>query len=342
MTSNYYNQRPKDQDALKKILDSSRPTRLEKKQEQMREVINKTTHNMFSNHWKNHIPVYGWTNMNYPNSIKPSLVKKYEEKKEKLISEREQRKKLEDIEYEESQQEKLALAKKVFGKKNYRVNPSIVNKHITDKNDVLVDPYNNPSEQFLIKNNTSQNYYRNIIKQIEENKVNFVKNKDVPFNYYLQASIPKKMVNELGFKNSIGILSTNTYEKKQMWIEAKFSYGTKYCTIFPKRILIGDKPNGLYSKEMKKIGDISFEEELLENEVTRNLKRWTPDNITNESLKDFLSSEVKILNLQNHYWLSQDLISKLGRLASNLVELNLRNLDFENSSLAMILSNTPR
>ena len=81
MTSNYYNQRPKDQDALKKILDSSRPTRLEKKQEQMREVINKTTHNMFSNHWKNHIPVYGWTNMNYPNSIKPSLVKNMKKKK---------------------------------------------------------------------------------------------------------------------------------------------------------------------------------------------------------------------------------------------------------------------
>ena len=137
-------------------------------------------------------------------------------------------------------------------------------------------------------------------------------------------------------------MTTNTHEKKQDWIEAKFAYETKYCTIFPKRIFCGDKPTKDFSRPMKKIGDISFEDEPYEPENIKALKRWTSDNLTNESLKEFLNENVKILNIENHYWLSQDLVSKLGRLAENLIELNLRNLDIINSSLEMILTHTKR
>lgn len=325
-------------DQMDAILNNNKPSKLEIKLENMKQVIHKSTQNQFINHWKNHVPTFGWTSMNYPNSIRPSLVKKYEDKRDKFLQEEEERKIKEKIELEDNSDKKMP--KKLYGKKNFRIPPDQVNKEVYEENQGLVDPIINPSEKFLVKKNDNLLYYRNMFKKLEDKKSNFIKDTTVPYNYNLPASIQKKLVNELGYKNSLAILSTNTHEKKQDWIEAKFSYDTKYCTIFPKRIFLGEKPSTEFSKPMKRIGDISFEEEVYEPENVTHLKRWTPDNITNESIKDFLSSEVKILNIENHYWLSQDVISKIGRLAINLVDLNLRNLEILNPSLEMILKNT--
>lgn len=336
MTSSNFYQNKNQTDLYDSILKNNKPSKLEIKLENMREVIHKTTQNLYINHWKNHIPVYGWTKMNYPNSIKPSLVRKYESQQkqfQELLNEQK-------LKFEKEKEELQQLPKKQ-GKKQYRINPEIVNLEVYNENVLLVDAENNPSEKFLIKKNDNLLYYRNIFKKIEEKKANFLSDNNIPYNYNKQeGTMVKKLVNELGYKNSIAVLSTNTHLKKQEWMEAKFSYETKYCTIFPKRILVGDKPTNDFSKPMKKIGDISFEEEVYEPENVKNLKRWTADNLNNESLKDFLSEEVKILNIENHYWISQDVLSKLGRLAGNLIELNLRNLDIINESLDMILSHS--
>ena len=49
--------------------------------------------------------------------------------------------------------------------------------------------------------------------------------------------------------------------------------------------------------------------------------------LTEESLKKYLNHESQSLNLDSHYWLKNSFVSKLGRMAPNLVELSLRRLD---------------
>ena len=83
-------------------------------------------------------------------------------------------------------------------------------------------------------------------------------------------------------------------------------------------MVLGSEPDKYFSKKVKKIGDISFEEETNESEKIKNLKRLPADNLTEESLKTNLSSDVTLLRLENHYWISKDILSKLGRMATNL------------------------
>ena len=92
----------------------------------------------------------------------------------------------------------------------------------------------------------------------------------------------------------------------------------KYCTLYPKHLVLGPEPDKNFSKKVKKIGDISFEEETNESEKVKNLKRLAPDNLNEESLKTNLNSDAIILRLENHYWISKDILSKLGRMANNL------------------------
>ena len=51
-----------------------------KKLESMKEIIHKVVSKVASDNWRKHIPVYGWTKMNYPSTIQPSLLEKYKEK----------------------------------------------------------------------------------------------------------------------------------------------------------------------------------------------------------------------------------------------------------------------
>ncbi len=57
-----------------------------------------------------------------------------------------------------------------------------------------------------------------------------------------------------------------------------------------------------------------------------NLKRMPKRILTEENLVAVLSHETEKLNLENHYWLSTRLISKIGMMAPNLKELSLRRM----------------
>ena len=95
-------------------------------------------------------------------------------------------------------------------------------------------------------------------------------------------------------------------------VDKNFFFSTRYCTIFPKHLVLGSEPDKNFSRKVKKIGDISFEEETIESEKIRNLKRLPADNLTEESLKSNLSSEASILRLENHYWISKDILFHKG------------------------------
>ena len=56
---------------------------------------------------------------------------------------------------------------------------------------------------------------------------------------------------------------------------------------------------------MKKIGDISFEEDMTEGKGVKNLSSLPPENITEEWVKDNLNEKVTKINFSNFYWRSK-------------------------------------
>jgi hypothetical protein len=133
------------------------------------------------------------------------------------------------------------------------------------------------------------------------------------------------------------MLTTDEYAKKVTYIDSNLFFDKKYSTIFPKNNMLGPEEDKSYCKKVKKIGDISFEENNTQSENIKNLMRLPPENVTEEWIKSNLNEKVKLLRLENCYWLSKDLISKIGRINPNLKELSFRNLNIENSMIANLV-----
>ena len=117
--------------------------KFEKKIEQMKKQNYKSQAREASFNWRSHVPVYGWTTINYPTSIQRPLREKYKEeseiqkeqkkiKEEKDLLEKEEQKKLE-IENKQNQLLKMPLSKK-----KTRVNPDLVNQDVMKEMEVLV------------------------------------------------------------------------------------------------------------------------------------------------------------------------------------------------------------
>jgi hypothetical protein len=58
--------------------------------------------------------------------------------------------------------------------------------------------------------------------------------------------------------------------------------------------------------------------------------------ITEETLKEYLGVETERLNLEHHYWIKDNFIEKVGRMAPNLRELSLRRIKISNRAFAEI------
>ena len=65
------------------------------------------------------------------------------------------------------------------------------------------------------------------------------------------------------------------------------------------------------------MNDISFEEDS-DWEDNKNLKRMPRTILNEENLREFLSDETLRLNLENHYWIKNNFIDKIGRMAPNI------------------------
>lgn len=185
------------------------------------------------------------------------------------------------------------------------------------------------------------NFIKNMFNEFDKSKKNIIIDKDVPINLNHVKDIWSKRYN-FELKNKIAFVKLNTdeFEKKKILIDANYFFEKKYSTIYPKSNYLGSKLDNNFTKKMKKIGDISFEEEDTEIELVKNLKRLPPDNLTEEWIKDNLNNDVEILRLDNCYWLSRDLVSKIGRIDGNLKELSLKNIDLDDSILENILKYT--
>lgn len=190
-----------------------------------------------------------------------------------------------------------------------------------------------------------QNYKKSDLKFFKENFSNYEKNKKnicldpkVPHNYSSAIdTLSKTYLYELGFKKAYSYLTTDEHAKKAKYVDINLFFDRRYSTMHPKSNMLGQEPDKDFTKKIKKIGDISFEEVNNDSENIKNMSRLPPENITEEWIKENLNSNVEMLRLENCYWISKDLISKLGRLDRNLKELSLRNLEIENSILENIL-----
>ena len=50
--------------------------------------------------------------------------------------------------------------------------------------------------------------------------------------------------------------------------------------------------------------------------------------LNEENLKQYLTEDTLRLNLENHYWLKNNIIDKIGRMAPNMQVLSLRRMKF--------------
>lgn len=71
------------------------------------------------------------------------------------------------------------------------------------------------------------------------------------------------------------------------------------------------------TRKVKELNDISFDEDDDWEEV-KNLKRQPRTILNEENLREFLSEETLRLNLENHYWIKNNMIDKIGRMAPNI------------------------
>jgi hypothetical protein len=161
-------------------------------------------------------------------------------------------------------------------------------------------------------------FFQEAFKQYENSKKGF-NLVDEPVNYNaIINQFKMKYLYEIGYKKAFTMLTTDAFEKKCEFIDSNFFFDKKYCNMFPKSCYLGPKQDEKFAKKSKKIGDISFEEINNEEEKVINLKRLPPDYITDETLKTNLNNKCEILRLENCYWLSKDVISKVGRMDINL------------------------
>lgn len=175
------------------------------------------------------------------------------------------------------------------------------------------------TDKFMKNNKVSDiSFFRNQFNAFKKNKLNLITEK-IEGNYnHIKENYNKQFLYELGYKRAFIYLTTDKYNKKCDIINSNFHFEKKYLNIYPKHLILGPEPNENYSQKGKKIGDISFEEETNESENIKNMRRQSPDTMTEEWIKINVNSKAEILNIENCYWISKNLISKLGRMSPNL------------------------
>lgn len=136
----------------------------------------------------------------------------------------------------------------------------------------------------------------------------------------------------LGFdysKRSAGMLTTTSYQDR-INITNQLNKKSQYISpLKPMAAYCGKKPDPAKDpydrRKVKQLDDIPFESDD-EPEEIRNFRRLPETILTEENLKQLLSKDLKALNLNEHFWLKNNFIDKIGRMAPNLVELSIRGL----------------
>lgn len=102
--------------------------------------------------------------------------------------------------------------------------------------------------------------------------------------------------------------------------------GTK-AGIQPQTLFVGKNPDNdqFIRRYVSQLNDIEFSDSD-EPEEIHNLRRQPHTVLTEENLKEYLNDQTVKVNLENHYWISNSFISKIGRMSPNLLTLSLRRM----------------
>lgn len=137
--------------------------------------------------------------------------------------------------------------------------------------------------------------------------------------------------NVIANKYSVGTLTTAGYKEKTSIFKRMNPMAEERGSIYPQSAFFGadpDKNNDPFCRrKVLALNDIEFSEDEDWEEV-RNLKRMPMTILNEENLKEYLSPETLRLNLENHYWLKNNIIDKIGRMAPNMQVLSLRRMKF--------------
>lgn len=132
-------------------------------------------------------------------------------------------------------------------------------------------------------------------------------------------------------KNAVGTLATAShFEQAQNFREVHKEIEPK-SAILPLAQYAGHSPgkddDRFDRRIVPQLSDISFEADSEDDfEDVKNIQRQPMTVLTEENLKKILSKETTKLNLEHAYWLKDNFMNKLGRLAPNLQTLSLRRV----------------
>jgi F-box/leucine-rich repeat protein 2/20 len=117
-------------------------------------------------------------------------------------------------------------------------------------------------------------------------------------------------------------LATTPYEVRADIFQQANSQLDKYSTVKPMRCLLGPNKDHKFERKIRQIGEITYSPQE-ESEDMRHLKRLPNWILTEENLMEIMSPELLELNLQNNYWVTNDLMNKIGYFAPNVRALDL-------------------
>ena len=138
-------------------------------------------------------------------------------------------------------------------------------------------------------------------------------------------------------KFAVGTTASSKYDQKVEVFNRVHEKIAEKSNLFPLNCYFGKKPEAdkdpFNRRIVKQLNDIDFSEDSEDDfEDVRSLKRQRRLILTEENLRLFLSAETLKINLEHHHWLKPSFISKIGKMAPNLVEVNLRRLKLTNQN----------
>jgi len=111
-----------------------------KKVESIKETINKSNARNASDNWRKHIPVYGWTKMNYPTTICPPISERYIIRQKEYKENEAEKIKMKEL-LDLKRKEKSEKIEPLYRPDNkWRLNPDKVNEDVLDE---CINKYNN-------------------------------------------------------------------------------------------------------------------------------------------------------------------------------------------------------
>jgi len=283
--------------------------------EKMRETLNRNIENNLFPHWRSHKSLKGWSSMNYPGVMTNPFLKQ-----------RPQPLKYDNISFSNLQRPKSAPSIKVQQPISQRLEAIRSQQKLSSfqnpmnlsgvGNSLADTSMNRPTTAASLMSNLSPT-----IMNISTNQASGA----------LLRSTPS--INKI----STAALTTTKYEDKANIVEKMNERSLKFATIIPQHAYLGPKQEGFERRKVKQLDDIVFEDDFEEPEEALHFKRLPRSILTEDSLKIALTPTTEKLSLENHVWIRDNFLDKVGRLAPNLRDISLRGLEISGKSFIEII-----